>query len=63
MYDMPPLTGQRKGYFITAMEEFAEEDRANDIYWRMRDIAKLLTEEEIEALAAYYASADPVEEE
>ncbi len=62
-YDMPYIAGQRRGYFITAMEEFAEEDRANDIYWRMRDIAKELTEEEIEALANYYGAPDPVEEE
>lgn len=63
MYDMPYISGQRKGYFVTAMEEFKEEDRENDIYWRMRDIAKQLTDEEIEELANYYASADPVEEE
>lgn len=61
MYDMPPLNGQRKGYFITTMEEFQEEDRTNDIYWRMRDIAKQLTEEEIEQLASYYSAVDPEE--
>ena len=62
MYDMPALVGQRKGYFILALEEFKEEDRTNDIYWRMRDVSKQLTEEEIEALAEYYSSADPVVE-
>lgn len=62
-YDMPALIGQRKGYFIYSMEEFQEEDRTNDIYWRMRDIAKDLTEEEIEELANYYSAVDPVEEE
>lgn len=61
-YDMPALNGQRSGYFITAMEEFKEEDRTNDIYWRMRDIAKELTDEEIEELASYY-SAVPLEDE
>ena len=60
-YDMPALVGQRKGYFITTMEEFAEDDRTNDIYWRMRDIAKELTEEEIEELANYYSAKDPEE--
>lgn len=59
MYDMPALNGQRKGYFITTIEEFKEEDRSNDIYWRMRDIAKELTEEEIEELANYYSAIDP----
>lgn len=61
MYDMPPLVGQRKGYFVTSMEEFKEEDRTNDIYSRMRSIAKELTEEEIEQLALYYSAVDPEE--
>jgi len=60
-YDMPYISGQRRGYFVLAMEEFAGEDRANDIYWRMRDIAKELTDEEIEELANYYGAPDPVE--
>ncbi len=62
-YDMPYISGQRRGYLVLAMEEFAAEDRANDIYWRMRDISKVLTEEEIEELANYYGSADPEEED
>ncbi len=61
-YDMPALNGQRPGYFVTAMEEFREDDRSNDIYWRMRDIAKELTDEEIEELASYYSAA-PLEED
>ena len=60
---MPALNGQSKGYFIATMEEFQEEDRTNDIYWRMRDIAKELTEEEIEELANYYTAAAPDDEE
>jgi len=60
-YDMPALNGQRPGYFTTAMEEFREDDRTNDIYSRMRDSAKELTDEEIEELASYY-SAVPLEE-
>lgn len=63
MYDMPTLNGQRKGYFVATMEEFQEDDRTNDIYWRMRDIAKELTEEEIELLANYYSAVDPEEDE
>ncbi len=59
MYDMPALNGQSKGYFVATMEEFKEEDRTNDIYWRMRDIAKELSEDEIEELANYYAAVDP----
>lgn len=59
--DMPSLVGQRKGYFVTALEEFQEEDRTNDIYSRMRSIAKELTEDEIELLAQYYSAQDPEE--
>jgi cytochrome c553 len=59
MHDMPALVGQRKGYFVTAMEEFKEEDRENDIYARMRSVSKKLTDEEIEALAEYYSAVDP----
>ena len=61
-YDMPALNGQRPGYFIAAMEGFREDDRTNDIYWRMRDIAKELGDEEIEELASYY-SAVPLKDE
>lgn len=59
--DMPSLVGQRKGYFVTALEEFKEEDRTNDIYSRMRDVSRELTEDEIEQLAAYYSAVDPEE--
>ena len=38
---------------------FKEGDRSNDVYSRMRLIAEALTDEEIEALAAYYAAALP----
>jgi cytochrome c553 len=37
------------------MKDYAKEDRANDIYSRMRIIAKGLTREEINELAVYYA--------
>ena len=38
------------------MLAFREDERENDIYRRMRFIARMLTEEEIEAVANYYAS-------
>ncbi len=60
-FDSPPLTGQYPEYFITTLTEFKEGDRANDIYGRMRTVAEVLTEEEIEALAAYYSAALPEE--
>ena len=62
-FDHPALTGQYPEYFIYTLTEFKEEDRTNDIYSRMRHVAAALTEEEIEALAGYYATAVPEEEE
>ena len=62
-FDHPALAGQYPEYFIYTLTEFKEEDRTNDIYSRMRHVAAALTEEEIEALAGYYATAVPEEEE
>jgi cytochrome c553 len=60
-FDSPRLTGQYPEYFVDTLTEFQEGDRSNDIYARMRTIAEVLTEEEIEALAGYYAAAVPEE--
>ncbi len=56
--DLAAITGLRRGYFITTLKAFKTEDRANDIYSRMRLIAGALTDEEIKGLADYYAMAD-----
>ena len=61
-FDHPMLTGQNKTYLIDSMVAFQEDDRTNDIYARMRDVSAALTEEEIEALAEYYAAYLPDEE-
>jgi len=45
------------------MLAFKEGDRSNDIYSRMRYVAEALTEEEIEALADYYAAYLPDEDD
>jgi cytochrome c553 len=37
------------------MRDYARDKRENDIYSRMRIIAKALTRDEIEELAVYYA--------
>ena len=58
-HDSATLVGLRRNYFVETMIAFQEEDRVNDIYSRMRTIAMALTEEEIEALADYYAAKDP----
>jgi len=60
-FDSPRLSGQYPEYFIYTLTEFKEGDRTNDIYARMRSIAEVLTEEEIEGLAAYYGAALPAE--
>lgn len=60
-YDAATLTGQRLGYFIETMEQFREGDRGNDVFSRMRLTAQKLTDEEIAALAKYYAAPDPAE--
>ena len=62
-FDHPALAGQYPEYLVYTLTEFKEEDRTNDIYSRMRHIAAALTEEEIEALAGYYATSVPEEEE
>ncbi len=58
-HDSATLVGLRRNYFILTMEQFQEEERVNDVYSRMRLIATALTEEEIAALADYYAAKDP----
>ena len=55
--DHPALAGQHQEDLVYTLTEFKEGDRTNDIYARMRGIAEALTEEEIEALAAYYGAA------
>jgi cytochrome c553 len=62
-FDHPALNGQHREYFIYTLTEFRDGDRTNDIYARMRSVAEALTDEEIEALAAYYGAAVPAEEE
>ena len=62
-FDHPALAGQYPDYLVYTLTEFQEDDRTNDIYSRMRHIAQALTEEEIEALAGYYGTAVPEEEE
>lgn len=62
-FDHPALNGQHREYFIYTLTEFKEGDRTNDIYSRMRSVAEILTDDEIEALAAYYGAAVPAEEE
>ncbi len=53
--DIPALAGQRAEYFRKTMKEFKTGARHNDVYARMRYISKALTDNEINALAQYFA--------
>jgi len=55
-YTHAAIAGQNRDYFIDALTQFKEGDRENDVYSRMRLIAEVLTDEEIEALAEFYAA-------
>jgi cytochrome c553 len=56
VYDMPALAGQTPQYFVKTMEDFRSGKRGNDVYSRMRLIAKDLSDKEIVEIANYYAS-------
>lgn len=57
------LFGQKPEYFVSTMQEFKTGERANDLFGRMRFIASRLTDEEIEALAAYYSTKPAPEDD
>jgi cytochrome c553 len=52
--DIPALAGQQADYLAKTLSAYKNGQRHNDIYSRMRLIAKQLTEEEIKELAFYY---------
>ena len=52
----PPLTGQHADYIERQMAAFAQDLRQNDINEQMRTIAKQLTHDEMQAIAAFYAA-------
>jgi cytochrome c553 len=52
--DIPALAGQSAQYTSATLNAFKTGNRHNDIYSRMRLIAKSLTDHEIEELGSYY---------
>ena len=52
--DRPSLSGQHADYFERTLMAYKNDQRHNDIYSRMRLIAKQLKDDEIKALARYY---------
>ncbi|WP_426608845.1 c-type cytochrome [Bradyrhizobium sp. McL0616] len=55
----PWLEGQSEAYIKAQLLAFAGGERHNDISQQMRNIARAMTPQEIEAAAAYYASQPP----
>ena len=54
--DVPALAGQNADYLATTLKAFRNGSRHNDIYSRMRLIAKTLNDEKIEELGYFYLS-------
>lgn len=57
----PWLEGMPKDYLLAQLKGFASGARRNDSHGQMRNMARTLTVDEIEALASFYARADPSE--
>lgn len=53
--DVPALSGQTPDYFIRTMRDYKSGKRSDDIYSRMRLIAKAMSDKEIIETANYYA--------
>jgi cytochrome c553 len=52
--DIPALAGQQADYTAGALSAFKQGSRHNDVYGKMRLIARLLTDQEIKELGIYY---------
>lgn len=52
--ETPTLTGQNREYMAAQLNAYAAGSRKNDVYGRMREIARRLTPEEREQLARYF---------
>ena len=55
----PTLSGQYPAYIERQVAAFAQGIRHNDIYEQMRAIARQLTPQEMQAVAAFYGSQGP----
>ena len=53
--NFPDISGQHSAYIKSQLEQFRSGQRANDLNGMMRDIAKRLTDEDIEILSQYLA--------
>ena len=55
----PALAGQKTTYLVKTLKDFQSGARANDVNEIMRNIAAKLTENEINAVAAYMSTLKP----
>ncbi len=55
---VPVLAGQQAGYIKMTLNAYKKGKRHNDIYSRMRSIAQLLEDKEIDELGRYYQQMD-----
>lgn len=53
VYRVPMIAGQHQDYIVAALQAYKKGERSHPT---MRGIAQALTDEEINSLAAYYAS-------
>lgn len=56
--DVPAIAGQNAAYLEQTLLDYKSGARKNDLYARMRDITRQLSEEEIKQLAHYYAGLE-----
>lgn len=55
----PALGGQEADYAVRTLKAYRSGERNNDVNAMMQNVAKNLTDEEIEGLAAYYENLNP----
>jgi cytochrome c553 len=59
MPNYPNLAGQKEGYLVAALKAYRAGKRTGGTAGLMMPVAKALSDEDIAALAKYYASLDP----
>jgi cytochrome c553 len=52
--ETPVITGQTEEYLLNQLNAYADGRRKNDVYGRMRDVARKLTPDERAQLARYF---------
>jgi len=57
--DFPPLAGQSAAYMVKQFADWQANSRTNDPLGMMHAVAARLTDEEIEAVAAWYSAVSP----